>query len=159
MTMHGEAVATELRLGLVRDGRVAVVGAVAVATRRCGGAARAADAALRGTQHLGDQQVAAGAHLRELVPLGLGQEVDRAQLQGLQCHLGPFLRQGTDHHHRYLVDGQDRRQRIQTRDLRHLHVERDHVRLEPQRLDDRLAAVAREAGDLDLRRRAQQIRQ
>ena len=112
-----------------RRGRGTMVGA----GREAAAAPRAADPALRGGQHLGDQQVAAGAHLGELVPLGLGHEVDRAQLQGLQGDVGPFLRQGADHHHRHLVHRQERRQRLQARDLGHLDVERDHVRLEPQR--------------------------
>ena len=90
----------------------------------------------------------------KLVSLGLGQEVDRAQLQGLQGHVGSFLRQGADHDDGRLVHGQEGRQCLQARNLRHLDVERDHVRLEPDGLKHRLTAVARRADDLDLRRRA-----
>ena len=85
---------------------------------------------------------------------GLGMKSNGAQLQGLQGDVGSFLCQGADHDHRRLVHGQERRQCLQTRDLRHLDVERDHVGLEPRRLKHRLAAIARRAHDLDLRRRA-----
>ena len=125
-------------------GRPAPAGAGASRGRRRR-PSRAPHPALRRGQHLGDQQVAAGAHLAELVLLRLGQEVDGAQLQRLERHLGPFLRQGADHHHRHLVHGQNRRQRLQARDLRHLDVQRDHVRPQPRGLRHRLAAVARHA--------------
>ncbi len=50
-----------------------------------------------------------------------------------------------------LVDGQEQGQGLQAGDLGHLDVERDHVGLEPDRLQDRLATVPRRAHDLDLR--------
>ena len=65
--------------------------------------------ALGGGQDLGDQQVGAGTHLGELVALGLGHEVNRAQLQRLERDIGPFLGQRADHDHRRLVGGQEQR--------------------------------------------------
>ena len=116
-----------------------------------------ADAALGGRQDLGDQQVGTGAHLGELVPLGLGHEVDGAQLERLERDVGPFLGEGADHDHGRLVRGQQQRQGLEPRDLGHLDVERDHIGLEPDGLQDRLPAVARHAHHLDLGCRAQQV--
>ena len=53
----------------------------------------------RGHQHFGDQQVSTGVHLGKLVPLGLGHEIECAQLQGLQGDFGAFLCQSADHDH------------------------------------------------------------
>ena len=121
------------------------------------GAPAPPNAALSGRQDLGDQQVGAGTHLGELVSLGLGHEVDRAQLQRLERDVGSFLGQGADHDHRRLVGGQKQRQGLQARDLGHLDVERDDIGFELDRLQDRFAAIPGCAHDLDLGGRSQQV--
>jgi hypothetical protein len=111
--------------------------------------------ALGGGQDLGNKQVSAGTHLGKLVPIRLGQEVDRAEFEGLKRHISPLLSQGADHDHRRLVHGQERRQGVQARDLGHFDVQRDDVRLEPRCLKHRLATIAGCANNFDRRGRAE----
>jgi hypothetical protein len=115
-------------------------------------APRAADLALGGCQDLGNQQVTARSDFGELIAFGLGHEINRPELQGLQGDIGPFLSQSADHQNRDLMDRQEGWQCVKARDLWHLDVERDHVGPESRRLKDCLTTITGGAHDLDFRR-------
>ncbi len=146
----GRVRGVELRVDAILVGGLAWGPVVDVDGRRRG-AANSPDAALGGGQDLGHEQVRMRAHLGKLVALGLGHEVDRSELERLERDIGAFLGERADHDHGRLVGGQQERQRFQAGNLGHLDVERDHVGLEPDGLEDRFAAVARRAHDLDFR--------
>ena len=75
---------------------------------------------------------------------GFGDEVDRAQPQGLQRRLRAFRGQRRDHHHRAGPLDHDAVEAGQAVHLRHVDVEGDDVGLEAGELAQRLQPVARE---------------
>ena len=93
--------------------------------------------------------------LGELVPLGLGQEVDGAELQRLEGHVGPFLGQRADHDDRGLGARPGAAGRTSRPDMPGISTSSVITSgLSRRPVSDRLAAVAGRADDLDLGRRA-----
>jgi hypothetical protein len=105
----------------------------------------------RRSEHFGNEQVSACANLGKLISLGLGKKIHGPELKRLQGHFGAFLGKRTDHDHGRILNGQERRQCLQARDLGHLDVERNYVGLELHSLKNRFSAVPRRTGDLNLR--------
>ena len=81
----------------------------------------------------------------------LRQEIHRAGVQRIQGDPGAFVRQRGEHQHRGRAALHDVPHCRDAIHHRHLVVHGDHVRLEGQRLIDRLFSVGRRTDDLDIR--------
>jgi hypothetical protein len=100
--------------------------------------------------HLAQQLLLDGDELRRGMPGGLGDEVRRAELEGLE-HVG-IAAAAADHQHRGGTPGHQQPQVGEAVHARHLEIEGHHVGLELERLAQRLVAVARAADHLQQRR-------
>ena len=74
----------------------------------------------------------------------LGDEIDRAELDGLQRRLGAFFCQRRDHHHRSRRFDHDLAEAVQPVHAGHLDVERHDLRIERPHELKRLGSVARQ---------------
>ena len=93
-----------------------------------------------------------------MVAVGLGEEVDRASLKSGEGDVGPFLRVRADHDHGHVGNGRQQIGKdVDPRLSGHLDIERDHVGMQPLRRFEGFGRVAREADDVQLGSRADQI--
>jgi hypothetical protein len=89
-----------------------------------------------GTPAAGGGADLVGDVLRELLEpvgdadLGLGHEVERAELECAQRHLGAALGERGDHHHRHRAKAHQARQEVEPVHAWHLDIQCDDVRVE-----------------------------
>ena len=113
----------------------------------------------RGRADLGQNLFAEIGQCAGHVHLGLGDKVDRTQLQRLQRGLGAALGQRGHHHHGHGPQPHEIREEGDAIHARHFHVEREHVRFQ---FLDALASHERVAGrahDFDVVRGLQYLDQ